>query len=104
MDPREEAEKTEPLSREEARKTEPLSREEAKELFNKYEDKGWEVKKQVTAYVTWLTPVNIILIGLSYDKYCSDDLIRSKVIMAVAMLISVFMVIVVYHSLKHADR
>src|SRR4051794_17642981 len=90
--------------REELKRTGPRSRDERKDIFKTYEDKGWEVKKQVTAFVTWLTPANIILIGLSYDKYCSGGRIESQFFMTTAMVISIFMVVVVFQSLKHADR
>lgn len=82
----------------------PLTRDQAYNLFKMYEDKGWEVKKQVTTFVMWLMPVTFALIGLSYDEHCTSDALKSNILGLTAFAVSVFMASIVFGSLRHADR
>lgn len=78
--------------------------DQALNVFKMYEDKGWAVKQQMVAGVTWLTPIVFGLLGFSSKDCFSPPTSSTSVASAfVALLISLFMVFLSLMSLWHAN-
>jgi len=79
-----------------------LSLQEALSLFKMYEDKGWEVKKQVMTIVTWLTAAIFALIAFAVKG--DGNAYTAETATLAALALSVFMALIIYGSLRHAHR
>lgn len=82
-----------------------LKQEEVLKLFKMYEDKGWEVKKQVLTIVTWLTTAIFALIAFAFkddgNPYTDET---AALAIKTALAFSVFMALIIFGSLRHAHR
>jgi hypothetical protein len=84
-----------------------LTRSETLLLFKMYEDKGWAVKQQVNNMVVWLTPIVFGLLAFSAKENCSQLASPSgtaRLASVTAIFLSIFLSVLVFGSVKHADR
>src|SRR6266540_1199269 len=87
-----------------------LSQSEVITLFKMYEDKGWAVKQQVNSIVAWLTPIIFVLLTYFAKESCSPTPSSSGatnlalVALTAAVPLSATLCIIIFGSLRHADR